>query len=318
VTDPVVPPPPAVYDELSLFRENADEAGLAWSTSPTVARVAVALPGPPHARTVSALRWGPTNRDVDLVLVHGSSQNAHTWDTVCLAARAHQPDVTILAVDLPGHGRSSWRDDQAYDPRSLATDIAALIERQAPLARLVVGMSLGGITVMALAQARPDLVRALTIIDVTPGVTREKAKAIFDFVNGPQQFDSFEALLERTLQHNPSRSPSSLRRGILHNAAQQPDGSWKWRYDRRTPHGDEIRTPAALINWDDLAGLTQPITLVRGGVSPVVTDDDVAEWRRRRPDDTVIVVDGAGHSIQGDKPVELAAIISSAMAGRLG
>ena len=48
------------------------------------------------------------------------------------------------------------------------------------------------------------------------------------------------------------------------------------------------------------------MTLVRGGVSPVVDDADVAELMRRKPDAEVLVIDGAGHSVQGDKPVELA------------
>jgi pimeloyl-ACP methyl ester carboxylesterase len=43
----------------------------------------------------------------------------------------------------------------------------------------------------------------------------------------------------------------------------------------------------------------------------VVDDADEAEFRRRRPDDDVITVDGAGHSIQGDRPVELAAILET-------
>jgi pimeloyl-ACP methyl ester carboxylesterase len=42
----------------------------------------------------------------------------------------------------------------------------------------------------------------------------------------------------------------------------------------------------------------------------VVGDDDVAELRRRLPDADVIVVDGAGHSVQGDRPVELARILA--------
>jgi len=49
--------------------------------------------------------------------------------------------------------------------------------------------------------------------------------------------------------------------------------------------------------------------LVRGSTSPVVDDDDVAELTRRNPDARVIVVEGAGHSIQGDKPIELADIL---------
>jgi pimeloyl-ACP methyl ester carboxylesterase len=46
-------------------------------------------------------------------------------------------------------------------------------------------------------------------------------------------------------------------------------------------------------------------------VSPVVDDDDVAEARRRQPTLRVEVVDGAGHSVQGDRPLELATLVAS-------
>jgi len=63
--------------------------------------------------------------------------------------------------------------------------------------------------------------------------------------------------------------------------------------------------------WDDFERIDCPLLLVRGGISPVVDDDDVAEARRRRPNISVEVVDGAGHSIQGDRPRELAAIVKA-------
>ena len=43
--------------------------------------------------------------------------------------------------------------------------------------------------------------------------------------------DSFDEILERTMLFNPTRSESSLRRGILHNAKERADGKWVWRYD---------------------------------------------------------------------------------------
>ncbi len=61
--------------------------------------------------------------------------------------------------------------------------------------------------------------------------------------------------------------------------------------------------------WDDFARIACPLLLARGSVSPVVDDEDVAEARRRQPAIEVEVVDGAGHSIQGDRPLELAEII---------
>ena len=50
-----------------------------------------------------------------------------------------------------------------------------------------------------------------------------------------------------------------------------------------------------------------PDHLVRGARSPVVDAADVAELRRRGAQ--AVVVDGAGHSFQGDRPLELAALI---------
>jgi pimeloyl-ACP methyl ester carboxylesterase len=63
--------------------------------------------------------------------------------------------------------------------------------------------------------------------------------------------------------------------------------------------------------WDAVARVQVPFLLVRGSTSPVVDDDDVAELRRRNPAAEVEVVEGAGHSIQGDQPIELARILES-------
>ena len=49
--------------------------------------------------------------------------------------------------------------------------------------------------------------------------------------------------------------------------------------------------------------------MVRGGVSPVVDDEDIAELQKRCAQAEVVVVDGAGHSVQGDRPVELANLL---------
>ena len=296
------------YDEFAMFGENISEYELRASAKPNVERISCVLS---DGRTLSALKWG--TQSPEITLVHGSAQNAHTWDTVSLAM-----GVPMIAIDLPGHGHSSWRSDGNYEPSVLAPDVATAIETWAPKTRLVVGMSLGGLTTLALAGQRPDLVLSLANVDITPGVNSQKAKAITDFVNGPQSFASFEDLLARTIEHNPTRSESSLRRGILHNAKQQTDGSWQWRYDRSThpsPQDPSQRIERLAALWDVISKLDCPFTLFRGGTSPVVDDADVAELLRRKPNSQVIVVDGAGHSIQGDRPVELADALTRLMAG---
>src|SRR5205807_2331473 len=147
-----------------------------------------------------------------------------------------------------------------------------------PAAGLVVGMSLGGLTAICLAARHPDLVRRLAVVDVTPGTDQAKAEPIVAFVSGPERFASFDEILERTVAFNPTRTESSLRRGILHNARERDDGSWTWRYDRwRLAEGQDV--PDFRPLWDDVSKLTMPLMLVRGADSGVVGDEDVAELR---------------------------------------
>jgi pimeloyl-ACP methyl ester carboxylesterase len=309
------------YDEMGLFRENADEAGLAWHGPPTVARVAVPTP----KGDVSALVWG--SEPPELVLIHGGAQNAHTWDTVALAL-----DRPLVAIDLPGHGHSAWWDDHEYTPRTMADAVAVAVKELAPAARLVVGMSLGGLTALCLAAYHPDLVRRLVVVDVTPGTDHAKAEPIIAFISGPTRFASFDEILQRTIEHNPTRSESSLRRGVLHNAHEEPDGAWAWRWDHirnwRGSDGAPLATSDATADgqpaptapdfgdlWEAVDAVKVPLTLVRGGASGVVGDEDVVELLRRQPDAEVVVVDGAGHSVQGDKPLELAALLTNLLDG---
>ena len=288
------------YDEFAYFADNASEVGLPYPGPPTVTRISVEVePG----RSLSALRWGAG--PPELVLLHGGAQNAHTWDTVALAL-----DRPLLAIDLPGHGHSGWRTDRAYWPAENARSVATVVEQVAPDAAAVVGMSLGGLTALELSAQFPALVRKLALVDVTPGVNRDKASAIANFVNGPETFASFDEILERTVLFNPTRSESSLRRGILHNAAPRPDGTWSWRYDRFLPEGDEVVVPDFGGLWDAVDAVAVPFMLVRGADSPVVDDEDVAELVRRRPAVRVEVVEGAGHSIQGDQPLVLARLLA--------
>ena len=287
------------YDEFALFHENAEEYGLPYDGPPEVRREAVEVePG----RHVSALVWG--HDEPELVLLHGGAQNAHTWDTVAMALGR-----PLVAIDLPGHGHSGRPPAGAQAVGQHATDVAVAIEALAPQAAAVVGMSLGGLTALALSRHRPDLVRRLVLVDVTPGVDEAKASHIVAFVNGPESFDSFDEILARTIEFNPTRSVSSLRRGILHNALQREDGTWVWRYARFREGGGTMPPDFGDL-WDAVSAFRGPVLLLRGtSEGSVVSDADEAELLRLAPAARVERVAGAGHSVQGDQPLVLARVI---------
>jgi pimeloyl-ACP methyl ester carboxylesterase len=242
-------------------------------------------------------------------------------------------DRPLVAIDLPGHGHSDGPGDSPegqLDVYGNAVDVAAAIRQLAPAAQAVVGMSLGGLTAIALTAEAPELVRKLVLVDVLPGIKAQRAQHITDFVAGPASFASLDELLERTARFNPSRSRSSLRRGIVHNAEQQPDGTWVWRWARhRRPEPPPASTPAAPAPaasapavtrygdlWEALSAITVPLLLARGmRPDSVLDDDDERELLRRLPSAQVVHVEEAGHSLQGDTPLELAAIIEQFVFG---
>ena len=83
-----------------------------------------------------------------LVLLHGGSARWQTWEPVLrdLATRWH-----VYAVDLRGHGHSSWA--ASYRLQDYATDIVALLHHRIMEPAILCGHSLGGmVAVMAAAQ----------------------------------------------------------------------------------------------------------------------------------------------------------------------
>jgi pimeloyl-ACP methyl ester carboxylesterase len=286
-------------DEFALLPENAEQIGHTGPL-PTVARV--------DAADISALRWG--DEPAQVVFLHGGGQNAHTWDTVILGL-----GVPALAIDLPGHGRSAWREDGDYGPRLNAETLRPLLREWAPSPRLVVGMSLGGLTALRIAATEPALVPELVLVDVTPSaperheqMTKAQLGAVA-LVQGERTFPTFSAMLDATIEASPHRDRKSLRRGVFHNSKRNDDGTWTWRYD--TFRSKDNQMPDSFQGlWDDVPKITMPTTLVRGANSYFVNDDDAEAFAKGAPgfQRTHVVAD-SGHSVQGDQPRALIDIL---------
>lgn len=268
-------------------------------------------------RRLSALRFGEGTPEV--TLLHGAGLNAHTWDTTTLALGR-----PLLAVDLAGHGDSSWRDDATYAPRSLAEDVAAGLDAWTDRPQIVVGQSLGGLTGAALAAARPELVAALIVVDITPGIdVTAGPAALRAFYAGPTDFATRDELVDKAMSLGFGGTRPETERGVFLNTRIRPDGRVEWKHhfahlaaralDAHDP--GPSASPSALhqSGWDDLAAVTAPLTLVRA-TRGFVSEADAAELQRRVPAARVVALD-ATHNVQETAPAALAALIASTAAG---
>lgn len=299
-------------DEFSFLPAQAAAAGV---DVPRVERVGLTLP---DGRALSGLRWGEGSPRV--TLLHGAGLNAHTWDTTLLHL-----GVPALALDLAGHGDSSWREDAAYVGRVLAPDVATALESWTDGPQVLVGHSLGGLTAAALAASRPDLVDTVVIVDITPGIDPSGGPAqLRAFFAGPTDWASRDELVDKALAFGLGGARPAAERGVFLNTRVRPDGRIEWKHhfahlaaaaaaagaDTATP--DAVRAVLASTGWDDIAAVRAPIVFVRADRG-FVSADDADELVRRASDARVRVVPSA-HNVQEEDPAGLASLLRETLA----
>jgi pimeloyl-ACP methyl ester carboxylesterase len=297
------------FDEFSFLPAMAQDAGI-HTPLPRTERVNLTLA---DGRTLSALRFGDAPPVV--TLLHGAGLNAHTWDTTLLAA-----NVPALAIDLPGHGDSSWRDDATYVAPTLAPDIITALETWTDRPQVLVGHSLGGLTAAKVAASRPDLVRELVIIDITPGIDPAgDAQSIAAFFAGPTDWASRDELVDRALSFGLGGSREAAARGVFLNSRVRDDGRVEWKHHfalvanrlaadpaaaaSAMAEQDAVRDVLAASGWDDLSAIAAPVLLIRGNHG-FVTGEDASVFRRHVPTASVETVSST-HNVQEQMPVAL-------------
>jgi pimeloyl-ACP methyl ester carboxylesterase len=108
---------------------------------------------------------GPLDAPLTVVFVHGYSLSMASWTfqrralgTQLATANGHRPTARLVFYDQRGHGASSRGAAENSTIDQLARDLATILEARVPTGPVVlVGHSMGGMTVMGLADVRPEL-----------------------------------------------------------------------------------------------------------------------------------------------------------------
>lgn len=250
------------------------------------------------------LDWGNANAR-PILFLHGGGLSAHTFDLVCLSLRH---EYHCLALDQRGHGDSEWSPVEDYDVATQAEDVAAFVETLDLRGLVLVGMSMGGMNAIYYAGDRPDRLAALVLIDVGPDLQSKGTARIRGFLAEAQEFDSLEEIVEHAKRFNPRRDPVLLRRSLLGNLRRTPSGKWRWKWDPRPrvrPRDEGATAARRALLWERVDGVTCPTLVVRGAQSDVFSPENAETLARRLPKATLRVVEGAGHTVQGDAPADL-------------
>lgn len=98
-----------------------------------------------HSVTIAELAaddYGTNDHRTPLLLLHGMTFDWTMWRGIVPELQRIDPGRRIVAIDLPGHGRSP--DQPAYDLDTLAEQLHQVVEEAGLIAPVVVGHSFGG------------------------------------------------------------------------------------------------------------------------------------------------------------------------------
>lgn len=297
-----------VADELDHLKLAAEVAGVEVS--------AFALPES-HQVVLGSMRfhyldWGDA-AGTPIVFLHGGGLNAHTWDLVCLTLRGSH---RCLALDQRGHGNSEWSPEIDYRFESYVRDIERFVNHLGLDRFVLVGMSLGAVVTASYASRHSDRLAAAVIIDAGPEPNVQGGKRIRDFVADTVEFDSIDAFVEKAMSFNPRRDPRLLKRSLLYNLRQTPEGKWVRKNDTRHMADGAIERLIAdgKSHWAGVANIACPTLVVRGAESDVFSPDAADKLVASLPDARLVTIANAGHTVQGDNPVDLTSAVTGFLA----
>ena len=244
-----------------------------------------------------------------VVFVHGLFGQGKNWTTI---AKGLAADHRVTLVDLPNHGHSPWTDRVDY--LDMAALLAAELEQLGEPVTLV-GHSMGGKVSMQLALRRPELLRALVVVDIAPveyplqgGRTDdpdEEASPFAAFIAAMRAMD-----LDRLTTRNDADAalqaavPSRMVRSfLLQSLVREGSGGdgWRWRLNLELLERDlgELRgfpepPPGAVFDG--------PVLWIAGANSAYVLDDDRPRMDALFPATRLVRIRNAGHWVHSEQP----------------
>ena len=229
-----------------------------------------------------------------LLLLHGTGDNAHTWD---LLAPALAGAFRVLALDQRGHGKSGWAVPPAYRCEDYLQDLSAVIDSLGLEGLILLGHSMGALHASLYAALNPGRVAALIHVDIEPFPPDWNRKYLLGLYKSlPDAYASPEEYVDEIARNAPYARREHLR-DLAAKALARKGDRWHRTYDR------EIL--ARFDHYDlrgRLAEIRCPTLVIRGAESRVLGREAAEQMVRLLPAGELAEIPRATHPAHLDNP----------------
>jgi pimeloyl-ACP methyl ester carboxylesterase len=241
-----------------------------------------------------------------ILCIPGLTRNARDFEPV---ADRYAGDWRVLSIDLRGRGESeNDPDTRRYSPHYYVADIMKLLDQEGIADAVFMGTSLGGLCTMLLASTDSDRIAGALLNDIGPEIDQAGLDRIGGYVGKETEFASWEdashALAARNSDIYPTWTSDDWDRFARRLCHQTAEGI-QFQYDMRIADnfGAAANSPDAKRwpHYQALAG--RPVTIVRGELSDLLSDEVAERMVKALGDDAeLVVVPEVGHTPTLDEP----------------
>ena len=240
--------------------------------------------------------WGERDNANVVICVHGIGRNGRDFDVL---AEALAPTHRVLAIDMPGRGRSEWlRDPMDYVTPVYLGTLTALIAASGADQVDWVGTSMGALLGIVAAAQPETPVKRLVVNDAGPVIEPAALARIAQYFGTDPSFASYAELAAYVRQISAPFGPltdAQWEHVIRTNARQRTDGSWGVGYD------PAIAIPFRALSaptdlWPMWDAITCPTLVLRGEHSDLLSKATATAMAARGPHARVAEIAGVGHA----------------------
>lgn len=233
-----------------------------------------------------------------LVMLHGLSGHARTWDHTAVALSDR---YRVLALDQRGHGDSDWAPRYGIGP--MAADLLAFMDALQFREVTLMGLSMGGMVSFVFAAAHPERVRRLMVLDIGPEIAPVGARNLAAAAAGSDVFASEDEAFAQARAANPRPTDETLRHRVRHNLRSMPDGTLTFKHDKalRSQPSAWLELTADQL-WAAWRSVRCPVLLVRGEDSDILAAETAQRMLAENPNAAFASIPDCGHSITLDSP----------------
>lgn len=266
----------------------------------------VSFPWGDDVYRVATQEWGDPANPRIVLCVHGLTRRATDFEVLAQHLARH---ARVVAVDLPGRGRSDWlAGPQDYEFAPYLRSLTAVMDRLQASQVDWVGTSLGGLLGMAMAGIAPERIRRLVMNDVGPFLPKESLERIASYADGTIRYHDpadAEARIRRVMASYGLTSDEAWRRLTATSLRRFPDGSLGPQFDPAVASRFTSQRFEHVDLWEAWAKVTCPVLVIRGTESDLLDEATLARMIERGGV-AVHRVPGAGHApmLQDEASIE--------------